>query len=601
MQDSDTEYHTAQDDESTDLDEELQAPDLPDAEEPAPSAIKKSLRQEAQTARMAGLDYKGCKQIDQKWSYVNRASRQLIPRAGICSTRCKTNSHLYACPRITDDQRRTLFTSFWQMNWHQRKIYVAALVDSTRVKRRRSETPEHSKRDNSLKYHFLVEGTRIPVCQKFFLATLNMKEWSIRKWAKEGADDNVVVPRNTAPNRSHVNERSKASIISFLSKLTKMPSHYCRADTNKVYLEPMFQTYSHLYREYKLFCASADLPIASETSMRRHFKAENISLFVPKRDQCDICAGFETGNVSKDEYNKHTTRKQEARDEKKTDVESLPADDSTVIIFVDLQKVLLAPAIQASATYYKTKLCCHNYTIYNPKSHETLCYLWNETGADLSSNTFSCLLYHYLDTNDKCINAESIIIYSDGCPYQNRCVQLSNTILLYTKTHNKVVYQKYLCKGHTQMQVDSCHALIERTIKNKNIYSPACYVPLIEKAKLKAPKYKVHYVDHDFFLDYKPYCFYNSIRPGRVTGDARVIDIAQLKYTTEISYKLHHTDKEWKHLPQRINLNVDSEHSPVQVNKQPIPLTRSKWNDLQSLKPVIPSDFHSYYDNLPKK
>ena len=98
-----------------------------------------------------------------------------------------------------------------------------------------------------------------------------------------------------------------------------------------------------------------------------------------------------------------------------------------------------------------------------------------------------------------------------------------------------------------------------------------------------------------------PYYFYNSIRPGRVTGDSRVIDIPQLKYTTEISYKLHHTDKEWKHLPQRINLNVHSEHSPVQVNKQPIPLTRSKWNDLQSLKGVIPSDFHSYYDNLPKK
>ena len=128
------------------------------------------------------------------------------------------------------------------MNWHQRKIYVAALVDSTRVKRRRLETPEHSKRDNALKYHFLVEGTRIAICQKFFLATLNMKEWSIRKWAKEGADDNVIVPRNTAPNRSHVNERSKASIMSFLSKLTKVPSHYCRADTNKVYLELMFQT-----------------------------------------------------------------------------------------------------------------------------------------------------------------------------------------------------------------------------------------------------------------------------------------------------------------------------------------------------------------------
>ena len=38
-----------------------------------------------------------------------------------------------------------------------------------------------------------------------------------------------------------------------------------------------------------------------------------------------------------------------------------------VVLFVDLQKVLLAPAFNASAFYYKTKLCSYNYTIYDKK------------------------------------------------------------------------------------------------------------------------------------------------------------------------------------------------------------------------------------------
>ena len=37
----------------------------------------------------------------------------------------------------------------------------------------------------------------------------------------------------------------------------------------------------------------------------------------------------------------------------------------TVVLFADLQKVLLAPALNASAFYYKTKLCSYNYTIYD--------------------------------------------------------------------------------------------------------------------------------------------------------------------------------------------------------------------------------------------
>ena len=49
------------------------------------------------------------------------------------------------------------------------------------------------------------------------------------------------------------------------------------------------------------------------------------------------------------------------------------------------------------------------------------------------------------------------------------------------------------------MEVDSVHAQIERVVKNKNIYSPASYLTLIEGAKKAMPYYKVKYVDHTFF------------------------------------------------------------------------------------------------------
>ena len=53
-------------------------------------------------------------------------------------------------------------------------------------------------------------------------------------------------------------------------------------------------------------------------------------------------------------------------------------------------------------------------------------------------------------------------------------------------------------------------------------------------------------------------------------------------------------------MPQRrkdVEVNVNSNR---QYEAQ-LPITTSKWNNLQSLKSVIPTEFHAFYDNLPKK
>ena len=294
--------------------------------------------------------------------------------------------------------------------------------------------------------------------------------------------------------------------------------------------------------------------------------------------------------------------KKDAREEKKKDVELCMQDDGTVVIFADLQKVLLCPSLNASATYYKTKLCNYNYMVYDKKTHNVVCYIWNETASDLTSNTFACLLYNYLSTDERCLDATTIIVYTDGCTYQNRCTQLSNALLFYANKFNKIVYQKYLVRGHTQMEVDSCHALIEHTIRKKDIYTPACYIPMIETAKKKKkPCYKVHYLDHTFFTDFSVINYVTSIRPGRTSCDTKVVDISQLQYNhAGLSYKLEHRADEWTPLPQRLK-EVDLTITLQKLNTDPLPITQNKWKDLQALKAVIPSDFHSFYDQLPKK
>ena len=96
------------------------------------------------------------------------------------------------------------------------------------------------------------------------------------------------------------------------------------------------------------------------------------------------------------------------------------------------------------------------------------------------------------------------------------------------------------------MEVNSCHALIERTIRKKEIYTPACYIPLIETAKKKKPYYKVHYQDHTFFTYCSVINYVTSSRQGRTLGDAKVVDISQLQYNhAGLSYKLDHTVDEW--------------------------------------------------------
>lgn len=131
-----------------------------------------------------------------------------------------------------------------------------------------------------------------------------------------------------------------------------------------------------------------------------------------KKDKCDKCDGHRNGNVEEATYKKHIENKNRAR-EKEQDKEKALKNECTVLA-MDLQAVKLAPFINCSGYYYKTKLCCHNFTIYNLSTHHVRCYWFTECDADLSASTYATCVIDFLE---ECCGHEhhKIIIYSDGC------------------------------------------------------------------------------------------------------------------------------------------------------------------------------------------
>ncbi|XP_071383293.1 uncharacterized protein [Centroberyx affinis] len=212
------------------------------------------------------------------------------------SNACKRASNRF-CADISEETRKELFEGFWQcMNWAQRKVYVAGLVDRDPVERTRAPWTQ-SRRSVSLRYHLVVDGERKQVCKKMFLSTLGIGEWSVLNWAQAAADQPDEAESNTKkrlPRKSR--KASEHSILKeFLESLPKVPSYYCGTSISKLYLEPVFSNMSEVYRQYNNHCLEKQTTPLSRQVFCAVFKKMDLGLCDPKKDQG--CSYNATGNL----------------------------------------------------------------------------------------------------------------------------------------------------------------------------------------------------------------------------------------------------------------------------------------------------------------
>ncbi|XP_050507268.1 uncharacterized protein LOC126884950 [Diabrotica virgifera virgifera] len=560
------------------------------------------------------------------WTRVGKTAKRGTPRnekqmGPVCLSSVCKKSPVRQCQDLNEEDRKELFNNFWNnLTWDQKKIYIASLVCKKEKNRNTKKETEESRRKNTLTYTLkTLDGKILTVCKKLFLSTFALTEHYVFNCLTSETKHGMIaatevnnerrrekrkiaeIQKETQCNKS--SNSAKDVLRNFLDSLPKLPAHYCRKSTSKLYIEPIFgDNMSKVYQEYSRMCReqNKELKPVSRYTFDLMVKEKHISFHIPKKDRCDTCCSYETNNLDENVYKKHINNKEKARQEKENDKQAGHVKQC-IVLTQDLQAVKVCPMLNASALYYKTKLCCHNFTIFNVNTHHVRCYWFTETEADLSANTFETCITDYL--LDLCPVNIPIIIWSDGCTYQNRNATLSNALLSFSVENNVIIYQKYLERGHTQMEADSVHAQIEKTVKYKSIYLPSDYIRLTKESRKQTP-YQTKEVTYDFIKIFSETLVYPSIRPGRKVNDPTVTDIKVIKYTPDgiIQVKLDYCG-EFIDLPTRkprsAKTNVSQLGQFKPLRNAPIKITNTKYNHLQQLKSVIPKDCHGFYDTLP--
>lgn len=90
----------------------------------------------------------------------------------------------------------------------------------------------------------------------------------------------------------------------------------------------------------------------------------------------------------------------------------------------------------------------------------------DETVAGCGGNEMASGINKFFEQLDD-VGLEEVTVWSDNCAGQNKNVFLMMAYmwLLSQKQHLQIINHKYLLKGHTHMEVDVLHSMIEREKK----------------------------------------------------------------------------------------------------------------------------------------
>ncbi|XP_022826364.1 uncharacterized protein LOC111356295 [Spodoptera litura] len=563
----------------------------------------------------------------------SRNKREMGPS---CGEKCK----LKCSQKITDIDRNLLFVAFWSMgdivrHWDYINKYCE------KINKRRVTTETASRREFTLRYYLPtkthmtdslapnIQTLKIQVCKTMFLNTFGIKQGLVYSALKKLSLEGTVAhdKRGIHLHTKKITEEIIASVCDHVNSFAPVESHYVRKRSDKVYLDGSL-TFAKMFLLYKDWNDPKNQNKAQTARQYRDIINSHINLgfHIPKKDQCDVCHVYKNllRPVSEEQfqiYKTHMRNKTIAREFKIKDKEcSLKSNDVLTAVY-DFQKVHGMPYGETSILYYKRKLTVFNFTVYEMGSRVAKCYVWDESTANRGANEVSSCLYNYIKEHHQ-KGIKIFNFWSDNCGGQNRNRIVFAAYLRAAKVFQVTITHKYFEKGHTQNEGDSVHALIERTAKNKMVYTPDQWYALIRWAKQDGRPYLVQEMTTSDFIDFKallPGCNWtvNTNRERVFWSQLRQLEIRP-ESTDRIHYKIDFCEHEFKCIivnnvletpktrsRNRLREDTSQISDPLlrpltQAYKGKLPIPKAKLQDLKYLcqNNIIPSIYHDFYMSL---
>ncbi|KAF0715180.1 Uncharacterized protein FWK35_00032688, partial [Aphis craccivora] len=352
-------------------------------------------------------------------------------------------------------------------------------------------------------------------------------------------------------------------------KKTLIKSHYCRATTDKQYLDSALNV-TKMYDCYKTLCSEENEQCLSINLYREIFNNEfNLSFFCPKKNLCNLCAEYEASekknsieDKKKEEYENHIMNKEIMRIERDDD-KIINAD--TAVICFDLQNVITLPKTNVGNAFYKRKLCVYNMTAHCNLTKKVYCAIWSEATVGRSENDLACAvlrcLVAILADNP---NIKNIVTWSDSCVPQN--------------------------------QVDNAHSQIEKSLMHIEVWSPIGLIRALLNVNRKSPFEIIQMTINDLKNYHRMSKNYkvNVIPFGKI---AQInFSLSNLPY---VKYKTCHGIKEF------VDANISDDNGPdfalnlfnkleeVSINNK---ITKEKANDIRTLYNLMADNDKVFYE-----
>lgn len=567
--------------------------------------------------RHSGLEYR-----------TDSGSRVMKPKSlkEPCGDTCK----LLCRNRIPEERRQIIYTNFWSPSKtiDMRRQYIASSVAQVAIKRRREVTGErHRKRNYTNSYSFETGGVKETVCKKFFLNTLSISQQTVDTAIKKKKDGGLVTPDKRGKHipANKISEEVRNSVRNHISKFPTYESHYSRERTKKKYLG----NHLNINRMYSLYledCKESGFgpeSIAKEWLYSEIFNYEyNYSFKSPDNDTCDLCdqlqlqireaESLESRTSLQAEYDEHLADtnnryKMKSEDKKKSRENVLEER----VIMIDLQKCLPTPDLHNSQSFYSLKLWTYNLTIQDATLERSFCMMWDESIAGRGGNEVASCLIKWVEDHIP-DDVKEITIWSDNCPSQNRNILMVMCyfFILHIKPNINVVNHKFLARGHTHLEADAVHSLIEREKKKLALFqimTPWDWQQMIRLCGTKKQITVVAMETSDFkefkqlfdgsaapYINKKKDSMGNDFLISRaVHMQVRKSNPGILYYRTDFAADFIEVD-----LNRRTRRNYCIPTSISPIREGPKPISAKKYNHLQKLLKWIPKRFHDYYKNL---
>ena len=152
---------------------------------------------------------------------------------------------------ISEEDRKEVFAYVWSLSDEEKRVFVKGMADCVKPVEKKQG---NWRRSLTMKYYLKVGGVKQRVCKTFFLATTGLTNWFIHNVATGGGGHGERSCAGGSGERrvkGGGGTEEAMCLRQFLLDLPKMPSHYCRQSSSKLYLETISQTFQEVFKLYQ--------------------------------------------------------------------------------------------------------------------------------------------------------------------------------------------------------------------------------------------------------------------------------------------------------------------------------------------------------------